>query len=90
MSIVCKIVYLNGSFNRLKLKQKSIGLIEKLCGCSSIAVCPFCLVAVSILLLKSSIVKGAVFITIIIISLYHNKTIIIMIIIIIIVVHSNV
>jgi len=31
----------------LKLKEKSIGLIEKVCGCSSIAVCQFCLVAVS-------------------------------------------
>ena len=56
----------------LKLKEKSIGLIEKVCGCSSIVFCPFCLVAVSILLLKPSTVKGTEFITIII-NRYNNN-----------------
>ena len=58
----------------LKLKEKSIGLIEKVCGYSSIVFCPICLVAFSILLLKPSIVKGTEFITIInIISRYNNN-----------------
>jgi len=70
-----------------KLKEKSIGLSEKVCGCSSIVVCPFCLVTVSILLLKPSTGKGAEFITII--SRYHNNNIIIIIIIIIIITENN-
>ena len=73
----------------LKLTEKSIRLFEKVCGCSSIVVCPFCLVAVSILLLKPGNVKGTECITIII-SRYQNKIIIIVFYFFFIIVLSNV